>query len=133
MTDQELKQEADHVKAALNEAKAADAEIKKEMYRRFSTTVKNLMAVRGKDYGSTTFVTESGVELKTTVPKNVTYDQDGLRGLANQIPYETFGQYFDVKIDLKETKYKELPEDIRAEVDRYRTVEAGDPRITFKS
>lgn len=87
------------------------------------------------DYGCGTANIETALhKIKTVVSKNVKWDEDVLRQIANQI--RTSGQdpeaYIKYKLSVSETAFKNFPEAIQNAFIPARSVEPSAPKITVE-
>lgn len=88
-----------------------------------------------KDYGcGTANVDLEGYKVKVVISKKVTYDQQGLETVEQQLvaagqdPHE----YMKVERKVSESSYKAWPSSLQAMFEPYRTVEASKPKITVE-
>lgn len=83
-----------------------------------------------KDYGAGTVNLDG---LKFEVKKNVTWDQDGLASLWNQLKKEgkQASEYMDFKLGVSENAYKNWPSDIKSRFTPYRTVKTSAVAVSF--
>ena len=91
--------------------------------------------LQGNDYGCGTANIETPqYKIKTVVSKNVKWDEQELRNVANQI--RSAGQdpetYITYKLSVSETNFKKFPESIQAAFYPARTVEPSAPKITWE-
>lgn len=89
----------------------------------------------GNDYGCGTANIETpNFKIKTVVSKNVKWDEQELRNVANQI--RTAGQdpetYIKYKLSVSETDYKKFPEQIQKAFINARSVEPSAPKISWE-
>lgn len=88
-----------------------------------------------KDYGTgTANVDLEGYKVKVVISKKVTYDQQGLETVEQQLvaagqdPHE----YMKVERKVSENSYKAWPSSLQKMFEPYRTVEASKPKITVE-
>jgi hypothetical protein len=75
-----------------------------------------------------------GRKVRVEVPKQVEWNQDGLRQIAKAIRQkmgEPPEEYIEYKLFVPENRYKAWPSTIQAMFDTARTVSPGKPKITF--
>lgn len=86
---------------------------------------------RGINKLGTTHVDDGEVDVTVIIPKNVKYDQAGLRGIIETIKGwgEDPSEYVDIEIKVSEAKYKAWPNAIRDLFEPHRTVNPGKPKI----
>ena len=87
------------------------------------------------DYGTgTATLAAEGYKVKVVVTKKVTYDQDGLKSVAEQLASngEDPAEYIKAKYDVSETAYKNWPSSLKAMFEPYRTVEPSKPSIKIE-
>ena len=90
-------------------------------------------AVSGKDFGVVSIMVED-VEVKETLSKTVTWDQDILKGIVCKI--RTAGEdpsmWIDEKYVIPEIRFSGFVDKVKALLLVARTVKAGKPKLTFK-
>jgi hypothetical protein len=75
-----------------------------------------------------------GFKAKVVVSKKVTYDQEGLAAIRQQLTNngEDADEYIGVKYDVSEAAYKGWPSSLKAMFEPYRTVEPSKPTIKIE-
>ena len=77
-----------------------------------------------------------GMEVKSVVPKRVSWDSAALEEIFTEIELDDPGfnimEWVDFKITIPETKYKQMPVDLRSKVDKAREVKHGKEKIELK-
>lgn len=89
-----------------------------------------------KDYGAGTATLDvEGLKCKVVVSKKVTYDQEGLAAIRQQLIAngEDASEYIGVKYDVSEAAYKGWPSSLKAMFEPYRTVEPSKPTIKIEA
>lgn len=122
-TIENIRAQREHVLQELNSYKQILSEIDDEILSRY----KDKIAELSSDEMTGTVRTDG---VKFTIPKTVTWDQDMLAGLYDEIG-DTAGEYIDVKYSVKESSYKSWPSNIKDSFTPARTVKPGKPRIEF--
>jgi hypothetical protein len=76
----------------------------------------------------------NGFKAKVVVSKKVTYDQEGLAVIRQQLVAngEDADEYIGVKYDVSEAAYKGWPSSLKAMFEPYRTVEPSKPTIKIE-
>ena len=112
------------MKEKLKELLAQKAELDEQILQcKWSLINEHQKEIDAKGFGT---VTVDG--LVFNIPKNVSYDQEGLAKL-----YEEAGaEYIDVKYNVSESKYNAWPEVIRKQFTPLRTVKAGAISVKIK-
>ena len=87
------------------------------------------------DYGtgSKTF-TDGDYKIKINVPKNVSWNQETLDMICQNIDAsgDDSREYVEVKLNISETKYKAMPSYIKKAFEPARSVKAGNASITIE-
>lgn len=89
-----------------------------------------------KDYGAGTATLDvEGLKCKVVVSKKVTYDQEGLAAIHQQLIAngEDASEYIGVKYDVSEAAYKQWPSSLQKMFEPYRTVEPSKPVIKIEA
>lgn len=89
-----------------------------------------------KDYGAGTATLDvEGLKCKVVVSKKVTYDQEGLAAIRQQLANngEDPSEYIGVKYDVSEAAYKQWPSSLQKMFEPYRTVEPSKPTIKIEA
>jgi len=87
------------------------------------------------DYGTgTATLTVGHFKMKVVISKKVSYDQDGLKAVCEQLAAngEDIGEYVKTKYDVAESAYKAWPSSLQKLFEPYRTVEASKPTIKIE-
>lgn len=86
-----------------------------------------------KSEGTVTTVVD-GIEVVSTVPKRVTWDQDLLDQVCSEMELEALNpmDWIDYKLSVSETNYKKMPSHARALVDKARVVKHGKEKIELR-
>jgi hypothetical protein len=82
----------------------------------------------------THYTDSQGRKVRIEVPKQVEWDQDGLRQIARTIRQkmgEAPEDYIEYKLFVPENRYKAWPSTIQSMFEPARTVSPGKPKITF--
>lgn len=77
-------------------------------------------------------VEDGDFDVSCDVTKRVEWDSDKLVEIFDEMDEATAKHYAKVSLTVSETNYKAAPPDIRAELDKARTVKAGSPKYTIK-
>lgn len=114
----------------LKALKAVQAHIAKKILKLEQSLIDaNKLELETKEYGSMTIG-----DLVFTKPKYVSWDNDVLFGLANEILVEGGDphQWIDYKLSVSETKYNALPDILKAKFDKARSVKGGKINVKVK-
>lgn len=120
-------------KAIIAAATAGKARLEAELMAALGDQVQSQLA--GNDYGTgTANVVAAGHKIKVVVSKKVSYDQQGLKALADTLAArgEEPSEYLDIKYGVAEGAYKNWPSSLQALVEPHRTVEPSKPTITIE-
>lgn len=120
-------------KAIIAAATSGKARLEGELMAKLGDQVQAQLA--DKDYGTgTANVVAAGHKIKVVVSKKVSYDQQGLKALAETLASrgEEPSEYLDIKYGVAEGAYKNWPSSLQALVEPHRTVEHSKPTITIE-
>jgi len=90
----------------------------------------------GAEYGcGTATLNPVGYKIKVVIGKKVTWEQDGLKQVAEQLVSagQDPAEYIKAKYDVSETAYKNWPSSLQAMFQPHRTVEPSKPKITVEA
>lgn len=114
--------------------KAKVAEIQAEIDKRFMASVKAAYEQSGKEDGILRLPLQDGLEAECKIVKTVKWDSEELMKLAATMPWEKARSLFKIEFSMGETTYKGVKladEKLAAEIDKARTVERSEPKITL--
>ncbi len=120
-------------KAIIAAATAGKARLESELMAKLGDQVQAQLS--DKDYGTgTANVVAAGHKIKVVVSKKVSYDQQGLKALADTLASrgEDPAEYLDIKYGVAEGAYRGWPSSLQAMVEPHRTVEPSKPTITIE-
>ena len=86
--------------------------------------VRDALRADGKDFGTTTIIADNK-KFKAKISKKVTWDQDMLRDLLNNMSPETARHYGKIVFSVEERKYTAAPPEIKQQLEDCRTVDLG--------
>ena len=119
----ELFHELEQAQEALRITKNTEKAIKEEIHGMFDEQLRESLRSKNSPFGTVHFE-QAGLKVTFVTPKNVSYDQEGLKKLLDD------GAPVDVEYSVNETVYKSLNQAGQDAFDKYRTVKPGS--VTLK-
>lgn len=106
-------------------------QVSEELALRYGERFKSLLAAQGREYGEHT-VEEDGYRLKMVRDRVVAWDQDTLKRLMLELPWEAAQALITMKLSVLERTYKNITDpNIKGRIDGARTVDYKPVAITF--
>jgi hypothetical protein len=121
----ELYHELEQAQEALRVTKNTEKSIKDEIHLMFAIRIDESVRSKNSPFGTVNFV-EDGLKVTFVTPKNVSYDQDGLKKLLDD------GAPVDVEYSVNENTYKSLNQAGQDCFDKYRTVKPGSVQVKIE-
>ena len=116
------------LRAEMASLKNQETALVSEIAQIYNTQIQEQLA--DKDYGCGTATVDGA---KFVISKTVKWDQAGLKDMYEKIRQgnENPDEYIDLKLDVKESKYKAWPTPIRESFEPFRTVTPSKIKITL--
>ena len=129
---QKLMQLVNASKQALEKAKEDKAKVDAALDYKFQDEVSEMLQSLQQDTGTVNFG-RSGIRIKATVPKKVSWDQEQLKTLAKRFADSGADptEYLDISYKVPEKKYTEWPETIKQSFRPARTLTPGKVSYTL--
>lgn len=107
--------------------------VKNEILKAYEASIETELQSKDEPYG-TVNVFDGDATLKVTIPKKVSWDQEKLIGIVQEIVQagHVATDYVDIEYYVPETKYKSWPTNIREAFIVARTIEPGTPTIKIE-
>jgi len=99
---------------------------------RFLKTMLHRYDALGKQHGVAKFKSPDGFTIKSDVKKTVKWDSKVLQAIASKLKWSEVEATFDIVFKISEKTYKELPDELMAQVDTARSVVYADPKIIIE-
>lgn len=120
----------------LSQLKEKEARVKAEIQlvndeiaNRVSNEAAALFQAQEKTSGDVTFVVD-GIKLKASVSKTVKWDDEKLKAIASDMPWEIAHRVFDISFKVPEATFKAIPDpELVARLTEARTVKYGEMTI----
>lgn len=129
----ELASELNKISAIEETLKIKKSNIKNQILEAYKTRITEALKEKPEPYGSVSF-TSDGVKLKIDTPKKVSWDQEKLAAIVNEIVASGHiaADYVDIEYNVPESKYKAWPSDIKNEFIKARTIEPGNAKVELE-
>ena len=126
-------EELEILKQRRDEITKRENAIKSEILKTYESSIQKELRSKDEPYGAVN-VFDGDATLKVTVPKKVTWDQERLAGIVQEIVQagHVASDYVDIEYHVPETKYKSWPTDIREAFVVARTIEPGNPTLKIE-
>lgn len=128
----ELNEKRKHIVAELEKMKAALAVVDAELVEVIRPALSNLKSIQGKEHGTFNIDGGAGLKIKVTIDKRVNWDGGLLKEIYDHLPQTAQAEIFEVSYKIPEKTYQELQGDLKAQIDRARTVKYGEPRAAIE-
>lgn len=116
-----LKEDSERIKSISQKLSAGKS-------KKWSDRIKERLLEERKDTG-TIHLYETGFDVKATIPKKVDWDTDQLDKVGRAMKPEDARHYIKTTHTVEEKKYESAPPEIKAMLDKARTVKAGTVKI----
>ena len=98
----------------------------------FENDAKTKLANKGQDFGDAT-IDSGDFKVKVSLKKKVTWNQEGLMELLDEMSVEEAKHFAKVSITVPEAKFNNATPEIKAKLSQHRTVEPGSVSVDIRS
>ena len=124
MDSNELFERRDELKYIIAELRAELKDVEEQISDTWLELARDALRADGKDFG-TTYIVAGNKKLKAVVRKKVTWDQDKLREVLDNMSPSNARHYGKLTFAVEERKYTSAPPETKAVLEECRTVEIG--------
>lgn len=127
--------ELNHLKNMLNNdatiLAARSAVLQAAISSRYLDQAKTYLRANKLDTG-TAHVIDGDIDVTVTIPKSVSWDQDGLLAELDQMEKEDARHYAKLSVTVSETMFKGAPPAVQRKLGKHRTLKPGKAKFEFK-
>ena len=98
----------------------------------FENDAKTKLADKGQDFGDAT-IDSGDFKVKVSLKKKVTWNQEGLMEILDEMSVEEAKHFAKVSITVPEAKFNNATPEIKAKLSQHRTVEPGSVSVDIRS
>ena len=124
MDSNELFERRDELKVIVAELRAELKDVEEQISDMWLSVARDALRADGKDFG-TTYIVAGNRKLKAVVRKKITWDQDELGKVLQEMPENEARHYGKLTLAVEERKYTTAPPSIKEVLEPCRTVEVG--------
>lgn len=115
----------------LSEIKSRKDVLDQALVIKYGDSINATFLADGRDTGKA-HIMDDGIGIEVDVPKNVSWEQGGLRKALDQMTPDRARHYGKIKIEVAESKFSSAEPDIKAILAPLRTVKPGKMKIKFE-